>query len=164
VTQLSGIGKLLKSFSYAIEGMMHTLNTQRNMRIHFGVAFLAMILALFLDLSKTEIILLFFSIVLVVAAELFNTAIEAVVDLVTRDYHPLAKTAKDVAAAGGQLSAAHAVIVGFFVFADKLFPLRLRSWDATGGMAVYVAFIPLGLLVLLLISWRAYLRYKRNHT
>lgn len=164
MTHLLGIGKLLKSFSYAIEGMMHTLNTQRNMRIHFGVAFLAMILALFLDLAKTEIILLFFSIVLVVAAELFNTAIEAVVDLVTRDYHPLAKTAKDVAAAAVLLTAAHAVIVGFFVFADKLFPLRLRSWDATGGMAVYVAFIPLGLLVLLLISWRAYLRYKRNHT
>ena len=164
MTQLSGIQKLLKSFSYAIEGMMHTLNTQRNMRIHFGVAFLAMILALFLDLSKTEIILLFFSIVLVVAAELFNTAIEAVVDLVTRDYHPLAKTAKDVAAAAVLLTAGHAVIVGFFVFADKIVPFHLRQWDATGGMAVYVAFIPLGLLVLLLISWRAYLRFKRNHT
>lgn len=164
MTHVSGIRKLLRSISYAIEGMMHTLNTQRNMRIHFGVAFLAMLLALFLDLTKTEIVLLFFSIVLVVAAELFNTAIEAVVDLVTHDYHPLAKIAKDVAAAAVLLTAVHAVIVGFFVFADKLFPLRLRQWESSGGMAIYVAFIPLGLLVLLLISWRAYLRFKRNPT
>nr|WP_283809152.1 diacylglycerol kinase [Tumebacillus amylolyticus] len=154
----------MKSFSYAIEGMMHTLNTQRNMRIHFVVAFFAMLLALFLDLSKLELILLFFSIVLVVAAELFNTAIEAVVDLVTHDYHPLAKIAKDVAAAAVLLTAVHAVIVGFFVFSDKLFPLQLRHWQTTGWMAFYVAFIPLGLLLLLSISWRAYVRFKRNHT
>ncbi|KEO83810.1 diacylglycerol kinase [Tumebacillus flagellatus] len=160
---MSGFGKLLKSFSYAIEGMMHTLNTQRNMRIHFVVAFFAMLLALFLDLSKLELIYLFFSIVLVVSAELFNTAIEAVVDLVTRDYHPLAKIAKDVAAAAVLLTAVHAVIVGFFVFTDKFFPLQPRHWQTTGWMTYYVSFIPLGLLVLLLISWRAYVRFKRNN-
>lgn len=154
--------KLLKSVSYAIEGIMHTLNTQRNMRIHFLVAFLAMILSLVLNLSKLEIVLVFFSIVMVVAAELFNTAIEAVVDLYTNDYHPLAKTAKDVAAAAVLLTAVHAVIVGFFVFFDKLFPLQLRHFGDYKQMTVYVAFIPLGILVLLLISWRAYNRSKKQ--
>ncbi|TCP53324.1 diacylglycerol kinase [Tumebacillus sp. BK434] len=154
--------KLLKSFAYAIEGMTLALTTQRNMRIHFVVALGAMILSLVLDLSKLEIVLVFFSIIAVVAAELFNTAIEAVVDLATSDYHPLAKIAKDVAAAAVLLTAVHAVIVGFFVFFDKLFPLRLRDLDDTGEMAVYVAFIPLGMLVLLLISWRAYSRSKKQ--
>lgn len=154
--------KLLKSMSYAIEGIMHTLTTQRNMRIHFAVAFLAMILSLVLDISKLEIMLVFFSIVMVVAAELFNTAIEAVVDLFTSDYHPLAKIAKDVAAGAVLLTAVHAVIVAFFVFFDKLFPLKLRNLSNTGEMTIYVAFIPLGILVLLLISWRAYNRYKRQ--
>ncbi|MFD2171092.1 diacylglycerol kinase [Tumebacillus lipolyticus] len=154
--------KLLKSFSYAVEGMTHALTTQRNMRIHFVVALCAMILSLLLDLSKLEIVLVFFSIILVVAAELFNTAIEAVVDLVTHDYHPLAKIAKDMAAAAVLLTAVHAVIVGFFVFFDKLFPPKFRNLQDTGEMAIYVAFIPLGILVLLLISWRAYARTKKQ--
>ena len=154
--------KLVQSFTFAIEGIMHTLNTQRNMRIHFVVAFLSMVLSLVLDLSKLEIVIVSFAIVLVVAAELFNTAIEAVVDLVTHDYHPLAKIAKDVAAAAVLLTAAQAVIVGFFVFFDKLFPLKFRSLQDTGEMVIYVAFIPLGILVLLLISWRAYVRFKKT--
>jgi diacylglycerol kinase (ATP) len=154
--------KLLKSFSYAIEGMTHALTTQRNMRIHFFVALCAMVLSLVLELSKVEIMLVFFSIIMVIAAELLNTAIEAVVDLATRDYHPLAKIAKDVAAAAVLLTAVHAVIVGFFVFFDKLFPPKLRNLQATGEMAVYAAFIPLGILVLLLISWRAYARFKKQ--
>jgi diacylglycerol kinase (ATP) len=158
---LSRNNKLLKSFSYAIEGMTFALTTQRNMRIHFGVAFLAMIASIVLNLTKLEIVLVFFSIIMVVGAELFNTAVEAVVDLVTDDYHPLAKIAKDTAAAAVLITALHAVIVGFFVFFDKLFPLQWRSFEEYGEMAVYVAFIPLGIFVLLLISWRAYRRSKQ---
>ncbi|HEU4965518.1 MAG TPA: diacylglycerol kinase [Bacilli bacterium] len=153
--------KLIKSFSYAVEGMTYALTTQRNMRIHFALAFLAMIASILFDLSKLEIVLVFFSIIMVIGAELFNTAVEAVVDLVTDDYHPLAKIAKDTAAAAVLMTAVHAVIVGFFVFFDKLFPLRWRHFADSGEMAVYVAFIPLGLIVLLLISWRAYRRYKQ---
>jgi diacylglycerol kinase (ATP) len=152
--------KLMKSVSHAFEGMMFTLTTQRNMRFHFVVAFVAMVLSLVIDLSKLEIVLVFFSIVMVVAAELFNTAVEAVVDMYTSDYHPLAKTAKDVAAAAVLLTAVHAVIVGFFVFFDKLFPLKLRNLRDTGEMTIYVASIPFGILMLLLISWRAYNRFK----
>jgi len=155
------MNKLIKSFSYAIEGMTFALTTQRNMRIHFSVAFLAMLLSLLFDLSKLEIVLVFFSIIMVVAAELFNTAVEAVVDLVTSDYHPLAKIAKDVAAAAVLLTAVHAVIVGFFVFFDKLFPLKLRDLEHSSEMTVYVAFIPLGIVTLLLVSWRAYVRSQK---
>ncbi|WP_323372943.1 diacylglycerol kinase [Tumebacillus lacus] len=154
--------KFTKSVSYAVEGMTHALTTQRNMRIHFAAAFAAMVLTLLLDVSKVEIVLIFFAIIWVIAAELFNTAIEAVVDLVTDDYHPLAKIAKDTAAAAVLIAAVHAVIVGFFVFFDKLLPLRVRDWSSTGEMALYVATIPFGILVLLLISWRAYVRVKRN--
>jgi diacylglycerol kinase (ATP) len=154
--------KFTKSVLNAVEGMTHALTTQRNMRIHFFAAFCAMVLTLLLDVSKVEIVLVFFAIIGVIAAELFNTAVEAVVDLVTDDYHPLAKIAKDTAAASVLIAALHAVIVGFFVFFDKLFPLAWRDWSATGKMALYVATIPVGLLVLLLISWRAYVRVKRN--
>jgi hypothetical protein len=59
------------------------------------------------------------------------------------------------------LTAVHAVIVGFFVFFDKLFPLRLRNLEQTSEMAIYVAFIPLGIITLLLVSWRAYVRSQK---
>ena len=154
--------KFIKSVSHAVEGMTHALTTQRNMRIHFAAAFAIMILTLLLDVSKVEIVLIFFAITGVIAAELFNTAVEAVVDLVTDDYHPLAKIAKDTAAAAVLLAALHAVIVGFFVFFDKLLPLDVRDWQTTGEMALYVATIPFGILILLGISWQAYVRFKRN--
>jgi len=152
--------RLAESFSFAWEGMLHGLATQRNLRIHFLAAFGALTLCLTLHVSKLEMVLVFLSIALVVAAELINTAVEAVVDLVTRDYHPLAKAAKDSAAAAVLVSAVLAGIVGFFVFFDKLFPaIRWRDWQQN-DMTFYAALLTLGLLLLALTSWRAYVRYK----
>ena len=92
------VSKLLRSFRYALEGLKYTLVSQRNMRVHFLLALVALLLGLYLPIKKTDMLLLFLTILLVLVAELFNTAIEAVVDLVTKDFHPLAKVAKYVAA------------------------------------------------------------------
>ncbi|MDB5085489.1 MAG: hypothetical protein JWN30_2375 [Bacilli bacterium] len=151
---------LWRSFQYASQGMTWALRTQRNMRIHFSIAFLAMLLCLLFDLSRIEIILVFFAIVGVISAELFNTAVEAVVDLVTSEYQMLAKIAKDVAAAAVLLSTLHAVIVSFFVFFDKLFPLRLRHLRDLSTYSVFLAFVGLGILMLLIFSGKAWLAKK----
>lgn len=141
--------QLIRSFRYAAEGMIYAILTQRNMQIHLGVAWLVMLLSLFLDVSNLEIILIFFAIVLVIAAELINTAIEAVVDLVTDRFHPLAKIAKDVAAAAVLLTALQAVIIGFLIFYDKLFPLRVRDWNHPEGYVMILFFVCLGMILLL---------------
>ncbi|GAX91513.1 diacylglycerol kinase [Effusibacillus lacus] len=130
------------SFRYAEEGVMYALATQRNMQIHFLLAFLVMIFCLVLDVSRLEVILVFFAIILVVGAELANTAIESLVDLVTEDYHKLAKIAKDTAAAAVLLAALHAVIVGLLVFHDKLWPLQLRTFSKAGVEWYLVAMGP----------------------
>ncbi|MFC4767962.1 diacylglycerol kinase family protein [Effusibacillus consociatus] len=136
----------LKSLKYASEGITYTLVTQRNMQIHFVLAFLVMIFCLILDVSRLEIILVFFAIVMVIAAELVNTAIESLVDLVTDEYHRLAKIAKDTAAAAVLLTALHAIIVGLLVFHDKLWPLQMRPMSS---FTIEWYFLLLGPVILL---------------
>src|SRR3712207_4838173 len=76
--------------------------------------------SLFFDFSKIEFVILLGAITLVVIAEMMNTAVEKTVDMVTQEYHPLAKIAKDVAAGGVLVSALYAVVVGYILFYNKL--------------------------------------------
>jgi diacylglycerol kinase (ATP) len=91
---------IVKAFNAAIEGIIYTFKKERNMKIHYCVALVILISSLYLGFSKIEMILLLFTISLVVISEMFNTAVEKTVDMITDDYHPLAKIAKDVAAGG----------------------------------------------------------------
>ena len=108
--------KVLQSFRYALDGLKYTLVTQRNMRIHFMIAIGVLLLSLYLPLSKMEVLVLFICITLVMFAELINTVMETIVDMVTEEFHPLAKIAKDVAAGAVLLTAGLAVIVGLSLF------------------------------------------------
>jgi diacylglycerol kinase (ATP) len=107
----------LNGFKYAIEGVVHVLRTQRHMRFHFLTLLLVLIVSLVFQLSRTEVMVLLFTITLVLAAEMFNTAIEAVTDLVTQTYHPLAKFAKDIAAGAVLITTINALAIGFLLFA-----------------------------------------------
>lgn len=121
--------KLIHSFRYALEGLKYTLVTQRNMRIHFLTALGVLLLSLYLPLRKTDVLLLFIAIALVVVAELFNTVVEVVVDMITKEYHPLAKVAKDVAAGAVLLSAGLAVVVGASIFYPYLDLLKFPYFE-----------------------------------
>lgn len=88
-----------------------------------------------------------------------NTAIESVVDQVSGEYHPLAKIAKDTAAAAVLLTALHAIIIGLLVFHDKIWPLRIRSMSAFGIEWYLVA---LGPVVLLYFILQTIIRRKRG--
>ena len=111
---------LLASFGYAGAGLRYVLRTQRNFRIHLAAALIATIAGGLLGLSFTEWATLAILVVMVLAAEMVNTMVEALVDLVTQDYHPLAKVAKDVAAGVVLLTAIGAVVVGGLIFGPKL--------------------------------------------
>lgn len=111
---------LLASFRYAAEGIYFSLRTQRNMRIHAAAGFVAFGLGVWLRLSPLELAALSIASSLVVIAEMFNTAIESAVDLATHRRHPLAKAAKDVAAAAVLASATNAVLVGTLILGPPL--------------------------------------------
>lgn len=112
--------KLLESFNHAIDGVIDTARTERNMKVHILVAMGVLIACFFFDISKAEFLALAITITMVISAELMNTAIEAVVDLNTNSYHPLAKVAKNTAAGAVLVTAINAILVGCLVFWDKL--------------------------------------------
>ncbi len=115
--------KFFKGFKFAFEGVIYALKTQINMRFHFAAAFAAIVLALFFSITLIEWFFILLSIALVISAELFNTAIEALTDLSTKEIHPLAKIAKDCAAGAVLIVSVFALIVGLLIF-WKYFYLR----------------------------------------
>jgi diacylglycerol kinase (ATP) len=102
-------------FRYAVDGVVHVLRTQRHMRFHFLTLIAVLVVSLMANLSQEEVIVLLFTITLVLTAEMFNTAIEAVTDLVTQTYHPLAKFAKDIAAGAVLITTINALAVGMLL-------------------------------------------------
>ncbi len=118
----------LQSFVYAFAGVKHTVRTQRNMRVHLTLALLAIAAGIWLHITPVEFAMVFVAITNVVIAEMFNTVAEACVDLATREYNPLAKIAKDVAAGAVLMNAGLSVIIGLFVFGPHLLNLIRVLW------------------------------------
>ena len=115
-----GLRKLLDSFNYAVAGIVYTLRTQRNMRIHFTAAALVLCLGLYLRISNHDLLYLFFAITLVIMAEMINTAIEGLVDLNTKEFHPVAKVVKNVAAGAVMMAALNSIVVAYIVIYPRL--------------------------------------------
>jgi undecaprenol kinase len=114
-------GRFLHSFTFAISGIFHAIRNERNMKIHSVVAIIVIILSWIYDVSAIEWMFISFAICGVLALELVNTALERVVDLITKDFHPLAKQAKDVAAGAVLLYAILSVVIGCIIFLPKIF-------------------------------------------
>lgn len=106
----------LKGFIVAFEGIAHAFRNETHMKIHFAAAVLVILLAAILHVSLNDWVILLLLIALVIAMELINTAIERVVDLATKECHPLAKQAKDMAAGAVLVMAIASVIIGLCIF------------------------------------------------
>lgn len=111
---------LLASFGYAFAGIAHAARTQRNFRIHIVITSLVILLGTWLRLSAERWAILVLTIGVVFQAELVNTALEAIVDKVSPEFHPLAKIAKDCVAGAVLVLAVAAVIVGGLVMGPRL--------------------------------------------
>ena len=109
---------LLKSFLFAINGIKICIKGERNFRIHTVATFYILLFSLFYDLTKIEYALLLITIILVMFAEMVNTAVEYAIDLESQSYNMLAKNAKDVAAGAVFLASLGAVIMGIILFFD----------------------------------------------
>lgn len=115
--------KVWASFPHAFRGLWTAIQIETNMRVHLGAASCVVLSGLFFSYTGLEWALLVLAIGAVLAAEIFNTAVERVVDLVSPDYHPLAKQAKDLAAAGVLLAAVMAAFIGLLVIGPHLLNL-----------------------------------------
>ena len=108
------------SWKNAFSGIWYSIKTQTNLKIQLVIAIIVICLAIIFKLSIIEYIFLTFSIMLVIITEVINTAIEAVVDLCTKEYHPIAKIAKDVAAGAVVLASLNAVIIAILIAIRKI--------------------------------------------
>lgn len=114
------INKLVRSFSFAYQGLIYCFKTQKNMRVHFFIALVVFMISYWLELEKGEFLIILLTVALVWVAEIINTSLEKIVDLLSPQYHPLAGIAKNVAAGAVLVSAIFAVIVGILIFGEKL--------------------------------------------
>jgi diacylglycerol kinase (ATP) len=147
---------ILDSFNYAFEGLIHVLRTQRNMRIHFLVAVVVLVVALALGVSKIELIVLLISIVFVLVAEMINTAVEGAIDVSTSSFDPMAKLAKDIAAGAVLLATINAVVVGYLVFSGKAADRSARLLDRVRDAPAELTIVALAVTVIIVISLKAW--------
>lgn len=146
---------LIESFNNAVNGIIYAFQTERNLRIHFAAAFVVLIVSLFFDFTRVEMILLVFAIVFVIIAEMFNTAVERIVDLITEEYHPLARLIKDVAAGAVLVSVINSLIVGYLLFIDRIMPFSNLVLFKIRNSPTYLTFVALVLVIILTIALKA---------
>lgn len=114
------IKRLVKSFKYAFQGIGYVLRTQPNMKIHFIIGTIAVILGFFFHISESEWLSLVLVIGFVIILEFINTAIESLVDLYSESFSFLAKVSKDVGAATVLVMAIISIVVGLIIFLPKI--------------------------------------------
>jgi diacylglycerol kinase (ATP) len=106
----------VQSLNDAAEGFLHAMRHERNMRVHFMIGFVVLLCAIALGVTRLEWIILSSIISFVMVAEMMNTAIEKTVDLVHKDFDPLARRVKHIAAGMVLVAAVNAFIIGSFIF------------------------------------------------
>lgn len=147
--------KLVDSFNHAINGIIDTVRTQRNMKIHLIAAMVVLIACFSFDISKMEFLIIAITVTMVIAAELINTAIEAAIDMTTNYYHPLAKIAKNAAAGAVLITAINALVVGYIIFWEKLSNLSYVVIHKVKNNQPYTIFIVLFMVCIATIIVKA---------
>lgn len=147
--------KITDSFNHAFEGILYALRTERNIRIHVFAALFILAFSLFFPLSRLELLMLFLAISFVIMAEMFNTAVETVVDAFTDQYHPLAKVAKDVAAGAVLVAALNAFLVGYLLFFYQVSPMSLLVWQKIKADPTHITFFSFLVVMALVVVIKA---------
>jgi diacylglycerol kinase (ATP) len=147
---------LFESFNFAIEGILHTLRTQRNMRIHLVLAVGVLAAAVALNVDRFELIALILAIGFVLLAEMVNTAIESAVDLATTSFDPMAKLAKDIAAGAVLISSVVAAAVGYLIFSGKIAKPSTRYLEKIRDAPLELTLVALGVTVLVVLGLKAW--------
>lgn len=121
----------IHAFGHAFRGWGHVLKTQQNAWIHSLIASIVVVMGLWLELSVSDWAILALTIAMVFTAEFINTAIEAIVDLASPSYHPLAKVGKDVGAGAVLVAALAAIVVGLLILGPPLWAKLQTLFSAT---------------------------------
>lgn len=144
------------AFDFAFQGILYATRTQRNMRVHLVAGSLALFAALELRLERAYVAVVVIVIVLVIALELLNTAVEAIVDLMTANHHPLAKIAKDASAGAVLVASMGALIVGYLAFYEGVTASGAKVSAALAGVPRNYAAVALAIVGVATIFLKAF--------
>ncbi len=146
-----------QSANLAIEGIIYSVKTQRHMRYHLYAALIVLILGLVLGINRNDLLLLCMAIVLVLVTELLNTSIETVVDMISEEYHPKAKIAKDIAAGVVFIASLGALTLGYLILYPTL-KERIESniWSVRHVPHDIISFVALAVVIILVIIIKAF--------
>ncbi len=140
--------RFLRSFHHAFEGIIYATRTEPNMRVHFIIAAMVLLATLVLRLDRFYVVATIVLVALVLSLELMNTAVEAVVDLLTVTHHPLAKSAKDAAAGAVLIAAVGAALAGYLIFYQGIISGGARVFTAVQAVPANVALISLAVVAI----------------
>ena len=115
-----GIKRIMNSFKYAFNGLIDTYRTEQSVWIYIPVALIVILMGFYFKININEWLIIILILGIILSLELINTALEAVVDLATDKYHPLAKKAKDTVSAAVLVFAITSVIIGIIIFMPKI--------------------------------------------
>ncbi|MBC8134443.1 MAG: diacylglycerol kinase family protein [Fibrella sp.] len=146
---------IVASFGHAIDGVRETFRAERNFRFHVLASILVLIAGFALHISPLRIVAVFFAIALVMVTELFNTAMEAAVDLAMPEHHLLAKRAKDASAGAVLIAAICAAVAGAIVFLPALMPYVLKL----SPLAIVLS----GVVILAAVGFALLRHQRRTH-
>lgn len=144
--------KWVESANYAIEGILHAAKTERHLRYHFYAAVLILLLSLILGIPRSEFIAIAIVAIIVLSVEMLNTAIEATVDIIFKEYDNRAKIIKDIAAGAVLTASIGAAVVGYIIFLPYLkniFENGLKIAKHSGEDIAIISFVVLLILVII---------------
>ncbi len=121
-----GVRRLINSVINSYEGLKYAYTHEQSLLLHVFFSIVAILCGILFEITGTQWILLFLVMTVIIVAELLNTAIEATVDLITDEYHPLAKVAKDCGSAAAFVASLLATLVGAYVFLPQILELIFK--------------------------------------
>jgi diacylglycerol kinase (ATP) len=153
--------KWVKSTNYAIEGVLHGVRTQRHLRYHFLSAAVVLFLSYLLGVSRMEFVMIALAVILVISAEMLNSAIEVVVDLLSPEYSEKARIAKDLAAGAVLITAFGSAVLGYIILFPYMQSVFQESFVVAKHSMEEISLISVILVLILVIITKS--RFGKGH-
>ncbi len=150
--------KWVESANYAIEGILHAAKTERHLRYHFLAAVLILLLSLIFGVTQTEFIAIVIVAIIVLSVEMLNTAIEATVDIIFKEYDNRAKIIKDIAAGAVLTASVGAAVIGYIIFLPYLKNVFESGLKIAKHSGEDIAVISLVVVLILVIITKTFFR------
>ncbi len=151
------------AMGHAIDGVICAFKTERNLRIDYIIGLFVLISSLFFDFTKTEFACLCLTIGFVIFAEMINSTVEYVVDLITDKFDDRAKAAKDIAAGGVFVSSIVAVVVAYFLFVDKIYMATNTVLSTILSSKLYILFTILFATIILTVILKGIFSKRKDY-